>query len=278
MALKRVENETFSALSVSRYIGSYYFTYFSMKKKVFVVVFLAFLLLPPVHYVSAETASEAAQRLKEERQKLKDEMQKLKQDLREQMQQEKEKIKKEAQDLKQNLRQNIQQQVQQAGKKAGKIINGEVTAKSGTTLTVMSNGTSYTINTDSNTKFMRHFWGKSSFGETAVGNRVNVWGAFTNDTTVQARMIRNLSVQKRSGVFFGTVQSKGSDSLVISTAVRGNQTVSVSSAAKIVNRNGETLTFGQVSVNERVRIRGVWDKSNNTIAEVMELKDFSLQK
>lgn len=249
-----------------------------MKKQVFILALLAFLLLPSVNYVSAKTASEAAERVKQERQKIKDEVQKLKQDLQEQIKQEKEKIRKEAQDLKQSLRQNIQQQVQQADKKAGKIINGEVTTKSGTTLTVFSNGASYTVNTDSNTKFMRHFWGTSSFGETAVGNRVNVWGAFTSDTTVQARMIRNLSIQKRSGVFFGTVQSKGSDNLVISTVIRGNQTVSVSSSAKIINRNGETLTFSQISVNNRVRIRGVWDKSNSTITEVTEVKDFSLPK
>jgi hypothetical protein len=158
------------------------------------------------------------------------------------------------------------------------IIDGVVTAISGTTLTVSKDGTTYTVNTDDKTKFRRHFWGKSSLSEISVGNHVNVWGKFTDDNraTILARLIRNLSVRKRRGAFFGTITSVSGNTFVIQTLNKGNLTVTVSGTTKLVNRREQSITMADLKVGHRVRVKGLWDKTLSKITKVAEVKDFSL--
>lgn len=182
---------------------------------------------------------------------------------------------KEFREAKQDLRKDIKEKLQGKGIK---IVNGEVTAVSDTSLTVLKDGKSYTVIIDSNTKVRRHFWGKSDLDEIVVGNHVNVFGRFTDDTqtTIQAIMIRNLSVQKRNGVFFGEIVSKGTDSFIMKTVNRGEQTVVVSALTKFIARNQTALTFADLQTGRKVRVRGLWDKSLHNVTEVTEVKDFSL--
>jgi hypothetical protein len=160
------------------------------------------------------------------------------------------------------------------------IVGGTITAKTDTTLTVEKDGKSYTVNLTDKTQLRRKFWGKSTTSEFAVGNTVNVYGAWTDDTqtTMNARMIRNISIQKRFGVFFGEVKSLLSGGWVMTTVSgkRQDQTVTVSSSTKIENKKGETMTQADVQVGHRVRVKGLWDSSNNTVTEVTHVKDFSL--
>ncbi len=193
------------------------------------------------------------------------------------------------------LRQDIKKDMREDAKDASKpgilsrffnrgnrvtVINGKLTAKNSTTLTVEKDGTSYTVNTDSNTQFRRKFWGKSSLDELAVGNMVNVIGHWTDDahTAVLANQVRNLSIQKRFGIFFGVVKSISANGWVMSTISqkRTDQTVTVSSSTKFTNRKEETIAQSDVSVGARVRVRGLWDSSANTVTEVTAVKDFSL--
>ncbi len=182
-------------------------------------------------------------------------------------------IREERADVRQDLRE-IKKDVKGRGIK---IVDGVVTAKGSSSLTVTKDGKTFTVNVDSNTRFRRHFWGKSSFAEIAVNDHVNVWGKFTDDarTTILATMIRDLSIQKRRGTFFGTISSKGVTTFVMHTLNRGDQTVTVGSTTKLVKRNQTTMTFADLKVNDRVRVKGVWDKTNSTITEVTQIKDFS---
>lgn len=159
-----------------------------------------------------------------------------------------------------------------------KIVNGTVTAKSGTILTVTSDGKSYTVNIDSNTKFRRHFWGKSSLDEISVGDKVNIWGRFTDEakTTILAIMIRDTSIMKRHGVFLGDVTAKNADNFIINSKQRGTQTVFFTASTKFIKRNQQTMTYADLQVGHRVRVRGLWDKTLSKITEVIEVKDFSL--
>ncbi|MBP9813573.1 hypothetical protein KBC80_00130 [Candidatus Woesebacteria bacterium] len=160
------------------------------------------------------------------------------------------------------------------------IVNGKVTIIAGTTLTVEKDGKSFTVNTDTNTEFRRKFWGKSALDEFAVGNMVNVIGHWTDDahTSVLAKQVRNLSIQKRFGIFFGVVKSLSTNGWVMSTISdkRAEQTVTVSSTTKFTNRKEETISQSDVKVGARVRVRGLWDSSANTVTEVTAVKDFSL--
>lgn len=160
------------------------------------------------------------------------------------------------------------------------IGSGKITAKTDTTLTVEKDGKSYTVNITEKTQLRRRFWGKATLGEFSVGNEVTVVGRWTDDThaTINAVLIRNLSIQKRFGVFFGKVKSLLSNGWVMSTVSdkRADQTVTVSAETKFVNRRGETITQADVKVDHRVRVRGLWDRSLNTVTEVKEVKDFNL--
>ncbi len=162
------------------------------------------------------------------------------------------------------------------------IVNGVLSALSGTTipatLTVTKNGKSYSVLVDGKTQLRRRFWGKSTLSEMNVGDNLNVIGKWTDNakTTIQATLVRDLSVQKRSGVFFGTVSSLSANGWVMSTVRRGNQTVTVSSSTNFINRSGQTITQADIKVGDRVRVRGLWDNIANTITEVTQVKDYSL--
>jgi len=160
------------------------------------------------------------------------------------------------------------------------IANAKVTAKSDNSLTIEKDGKSYTVNFDSKTQLRRRFWGKSELDEFSVGNIVNVIGKWTDDThtAINARLVRNISIQKRFGVFFGDVKSIVGAGWVMSTKSenRADQTVTVTSETRYENRRGESMTQAEVKAGHKVRVRGLWDRTLNTITEVTHVKDFSL--
>lgn len=177
------------------------------------------------------------------------------------------------------IKQEIKQEIKEKFKgKAAKIIGGQITAINGSVLTVEKDGTNFTVNTASNTQLRRHFWGKSELNEFSVGNTVNVWGSWTDDskTAITARLIRNTSIQKRKGVFMGTIKSKGTDTFVLTSLQRGDQTVVVSSSTKLTDRRNQTIPFADLQAGHKVQVRGLWDKSANKVTEVTHIRDFSI--
>ncbi len=217
---------------------------------------------------SSETAT-VGERVRELRQDIKNRRGELREDIKE--------LKEEQRSFTRELRETIRSLVPLFRKHA-RIINGEVSAIDGTSLTVEKDGKSYTVNTDSKTKFRRRFWGKSSLPEISVGDKVNVWGRWTDDarTTILARMMRNLSIQKRRGVFFGEVLSLGANSFVMASINRGNPTVTIDSETQIIARNQSSIVFSDIKIGHRVRVKGLWDKTANAITDVTQIKDFSL--
>jgi hypothetical protein len=163
--------------------------------------------------------------------------------------------------------------------KFGARIQGTILSKIGASnLSEKGNdGKTYQVNISATTKLIRGFGGKSSLSEFAVGNKIMVFGKFTDttQTTIDANTIRNLSIQKRWGAFFGKVTAVNSDNFVMQTVERGIQTVYFGTA-KFVNRKEVSIVYGDVKVNDRVRVKGVWDKTLNKINEVNQVKDFSL--
>lgn len=148
----------------------------------------------------------------------------------------------------------------------------------GSTLTCTNSGKTFTLLTDSHTQLRRRFWGKATLSEMQIGDTLNVIGRWTDDshTTVSARLIRDISIQKRFGAFFGTVKSLTGTGWVMSTLRRGDQTVTVSGSTKFVNRKGQTISQADIQVGHRVRVKGLWDRNAHTITEVTHVKDFSL--
>lgn len=155
--------------------------------------------------------------------------------------------------------------------------SAKVTAKGGTSLTVTQGDKTYTVLTSLTTQYRRKFWGTSSLNEISVGDIINVVGKWNNEerTEINALWIRNLSIQKRYGVFFGEVKSLPGGTFVMTTFKREDQTVTVGEA-KLVNRKQEPITLSDILVGHKVRVKGMWDSVNHTITEVAQIKDFSL--
>jgi len=200
-------------------------------------------------------------------------------------------IREERREVQEERKNLIEQLKDRVGTKAGELKNifgngkaaigsGTLTAKTDTTLTVEKDGKSYTVNIDDKTQLRRRFWGKAELSEFSVGNTINVIGRWTDDThtAINAVLVRNISIQKRFGVFFGDVKSLVTGGWVMSTQSenRRDQTVTVSSSTKFINRMGDTITQADVKVGHKVRVRGLWDRSLNTVTEVTQVKDFSL--
>lgn len=158
------------------------------------------------------------------------------------------------------------------------IEKGTLKSKSGTTLVITKENKDYTILTDQNTQFRRKFWGKSTLDEMQIGDQITVIGKWTDETqtTIQARLVKDLSIQKRFGVFFGTVKTLNSTGWTMETVNRGVQTVTIGTSTKFINRKGVAITQSEILVGHKVRIRGIWNTNLNTVTEITEVKDFSL--
>lgn len=180
--------------------------------------------------------------------------------------------------LKFKLNPNLIGKIKLAVGKRGWIEKGTVTAVSGATLTVTKDSVTYTVSTDSNTIFRRRFGGKSSIDEISVNDIINVLGKWQNEekTQILATHIRDLSIQKRHATFFGTVKTKTDTTLVLSTVNRGEQTVTISTSTKLVNRKMEEIKMADILIGHRIRVKGIWDSANKVISEVVQIKDFSL--
>jgi len=189
--------------------------------------------------------------------------------------QKREELKEKIKDLKQEK--EASKSAEKKGK-AAKIINGKITNITGSKLTVSKDEKNFSVNVLSDTKFRRHFWGKSDISELSVSNIVNVWGKWTDNTqtAIDAKLIRNMSIMKRYGVFLGKVKSKDGTSFTIESVNRGDQTVFFTSTTKFIDRKEKTITFADIKVGDKVRIKGMWDKSLNKITDVSIIKDFSV--
>jgi len=171
---------------------------------------------------------------------------------------------------------NLPQAATLVGKRAW-FKEATVTKIEGTTLTVTQNNISYTVLTDANTVFKRRFGGKSSLAEISTNDKLNILGKWNNEekTEIKAANIRDLSIQKRFATFFGEVKSVSGQTLVVTTAKKGEQIITIGDSTKLVNRKMETITFADILAGHRIRIKGLWDRANNTVTEVKQIKDFT---
>lgn len=198
-------------------------------------------------------------------------------DLRKEVKTQRQEVLGETKTLREDL-QNLKNKIISQVPKVGRIISGQVSGKSASSLTITKDGKTITVNILSSTKIIRHYWGKSTVNEISIGDKVNVYGTFKDDahTIMDARLIRDLSIMKRHAVFLGTVSSISGSTIVIATQNRGNQTVTVSTPTKFVNRKEQPIVLSDIKVGQRIRVKGMWDRALNTITEVTQVKDFTI--
>jgi len=184
------------------------------------------------------------------------------------------------------VRQNLLEQIKE---KLGWLLpfgfnKVELKAISGTTipadLTVSKDDKAYTVKVTDKTVLLRKFGGKSDLNEFSVGDILSVRGKWTDEakTILEARVIRDLSIQKRKGTFWGTIKSKSADGLtfVLLSVNRGEQTVMTDASSKFFDRAEKAITFADLKIADRVRVSGLWDSKLNKITEVTRVKDWTI--
>ncbi len=152
------------------------------------------------------------------------------------------------------------------------VRGAKVTGVSGTTVnasTMWGSATlNWTVNTDTNTQFIRRFGGQSSVSEISVGDFISFKGMVVTTAsafTVNAQILKDWSVQKQNATFNGTVQSVGTNQFVLASRERGNITVNVSGTTAI-KKGDATAVFADITVSANVTVSGVWDTQASTLA------------
>ena len=191
-------------------------------------------------------------------------------------------IRKEMKEEKKDLIKEIRNQIKEKVKalRFDTRLTGKITEIGGNYIRISDNkdGKTYQVNITEKTQLRLHFGGKSSLSEFSVGDEVNVIGRYTDETklTIEAALIRNKSIQKRWGVFFGAVLSKEGTVLTIKTVNRADLKVNIVNSTKLINRREQVITLNDIQVGHRIRVKGVWNKDLKEIKETDEVKDFSL--
>lgn len=192
-------------------------------------------------------------------------------------------------EIRQQIREQVQEKVQELKDKLSWLLpfgfnRMEIISIPGVTpptdLGVSKDGKNFTVKVTEKTLLLRKFGGKSSLSEFSVGDIISVRGKWLDEekTILESRVIRNVSIQKRKGTFWGTVKSidSGAKSFVLTSVQRGDQSVSTDEKTRIVNRREEPISFEDLLLGHRVRVSGLWDSKLGKITEVSRIKDWSL--
>lgn len=159
------------------------------------------------------------------------------------------------------------------------LTHSTINSISGSTLSVSLNNISYTVNTTNTTAFFRRFFAPSFLAQFSVGDIVNVRGAWTDPshTAINADFIRDTSIQERHDSFVGTVTGLNNSGFTLRSFSRGTLTVIVPSTARLVDRNGSTIFFSSIAVNDSVNLDGLWDRTHTSITATF-VRDNSLPR
>ncbi len=122
------------------------------------------------------------------------------------------------------------------------------------------------INVTATTILLHKYGAKAKLSEFSVGDEVVAQGN---------KLIRNMSTQKRRGVFLGKITSVSNTGFVLTPEKRPAQTVGVNLLTKYVGRGEKPILLKDIKVNDKVMVKGLWDTKLNTITEVTFVRDYS---
>lgn len=152
-----------------------------------------------------------------------------------------------------------------------------------TSLTVTTDSKTVTVYISANTLLKRRFGGNSTIGEFQTGDEVAVIGSVralssssssgaADTNTIDARYIRDLSIQKRNTVFVGRITAMTADGFKVQTQSRGLQTVHVNSSTVYQEKNA-AITLSDLHEGDRVLVKGsIWNRAESDIDAAKVLK------
>lgn len=146
------------------------------------------------------------------------------------------------------------------------ILDGLIASITANAITVNSWGGAWTINIGSDTKLIRRFGGNSTTSEFVVGDIVSVNGTASKDAawTINAKIVKNMSIQARNASFSGTISNLRGNTFTLAT--RERKTVNVTMNADVKVRAGNRAkTTAALANGATVLVSGVWDRTQATV-------------
>ncbi len=131
---------------------------------------------------------------------------------------------------------------------------------------VTSWGGNWTINVNSSTTFVRRFGGTSGLLEFVIGDNIQVNGKISQSAvwTIDAKNIKNNSIQARNANFAGTISGLSGSMFTLTTPRRGDVKVTVNADARIMV-NGATSTVSGLQNGMRADVKGAWNRNQSTV-------------
>jgi len=137
---------------------------------------------------------------------------------------------------------------------------------------VLSDDRLYNIKIDSVIGlFSRWGWGLN-LDDFATGNEVQIWGRQIDPITIEAKLIRNPSLQRFGSVILGTVRRVSGDgtSITVQSDDYGFLEVYLSHNSVIVNPQNYSGVY-QLRMGDKVVVKGLLDKANSRVNEVSKV-------
>lgn len=140
------------------------------------------------------------------------------------------------------------------------------------TLTVLLKNTqTWTVNITSATKLFRRYMGTATIDEFAVGDTIEARGTQGTGNVLNAKVVRDHSIIIKNRDFPGRIKSINAAALsfVIPIKVKAgivDLTVTTASTTKFFNHDHETITFSDLLVGNKVKVLGVYNSTNLTLA------------
>lgn len=145
-----------------------------------------------------------------------------------------------------------------------RTVAGKVTSVSSSNFVLKSsNGTEYTVTPTANAKVVRRFGAAAKLSDIQANDKVEARGK-VDGNNISASFIRDLSLQARNGTFRGNVKSVGSNSFVLATKGRGDQSININSST-VFKKNNSAASFSDVKAGALVEVSGVWDRANDNV-------------
>ncbi len=139
--------------------------------------------------------------------------------------------------------------------------SGTVSSVSGSNISLMANGTSYTVDA-SNAKIVRRGGAGTRMSLIMSGDTVQVQGT-ASGTTITATLVRDMSLVGRTS-FTAHVRSISGSSFTMQTTNFGHVTVNTVSSTTIT-KNGQPASFSSIAVGDMAMVNGVWNTAHNVV-------------
>ncbi len=128
-------------------------------------------------------------------------------------------------------------------------------------------GDERTVNITENTKLVRRWFGTATLDEFTIGDTLMIVGRANDDGTIDAKLVRNNDIWRATskGVAGEIILIDAANNRFVVSWLGQSKIVKVTNATKIVIGTNTSATISDLSVGDKVRGRGVWSATTQTM-------------